>query len=100
MIWRFIFLISLFVGFLSISFESYADSFVPGPSITMTGANARVFFDVADDIANSGTTASPPKLLTTTKTFSGAFYLSGAGWVLFNTGSYQVNLDCGAQYLT
>ncbi len=100
MIWRFILLISLFVGFLSISFESSANSFTPGPSIAMTGSSDQVFFDVADDIANNGATTSPPKFLTTTKTFSGAFYLSGAGWVLFDTGSYQVNLDCGAQYLT
>ncbi len=100
MIWRFLFLISLLLGFLSITLETYAYTFTPGPSIAMTWANDRVFFDVADDITNSGATASPPNLVTATKTFSGTFYLSGAGWVLFDTGSYQVNLDCGAQSLS
>jgi hypothetical protein len=32
-------------------------------------------------------------------TFSWAFYLSGAGWVDFSTGSYSVSLDCGGQPL-
>lgn len=39
----------------------------------------------------------PPVLDTMTMTFSGAFYLSGAGWVDFSTGSYSVSLDCGIQ---
>ena len=45
-------------------------TFTPGPTIAMTGANDRVFFDVADDIANSGSVVSPPTLTTATQKFS------------------------------
>ncbi len=51
----------------------------------MTGSNGEVFFDVADDIYLSGTSISGPNFDTTLGTFSGAFYLSGAGWVDFST---------------
>lgn len=100
MIWRFILLISCFIGFLSITLESSAYTFTPGTSIAMTGASSDVRFDVRESLFASGIVDKYPTLTTSTQTFSGAFYLSGAGWVLFNTWSYQVNFDCGTQSLS
>ena len=51
-------------------------------------------------IDTSATTVSSPYLDTPTRQFHGAFYLSGAGWVDFSTGSSLVSLDCGAQLLS
>ena len=45
-------------------------TFTPGPTIAMTGSNTQVFFDVADDIANSVSIVPPPTLTTATQTFS------------------------------
>jgi hypothetical protein len=45
-------------------------TFTPGPTIAMTGANDRVFFDVADDIFNSGSSVPAPILTTATQKFS------------------------------
>ena len=56
-------------------------TYIPAPSITLSGSNSQVFFDVEDDIYNAGASTFSPRLSTITKTFSGAFYLSGAGWV-------------------
>jgi hypothetical protein len=66
--------------------------FVPGASIAMTGANSEVQFDVADDLLSS--IAVWPSLITTSSTFTGAFYASGIGWIEFHTGSYTVWLNC------
>lgn len=44
-------------------------TFTPGPTIAMTGANDRVFFDVADDIGMSGSSVPAPHLDTNTREF-------------------------------
>ena len=72
-----------------------ATIYTPATMISMTGSNGEVFFDVADDLF--GYPIPRPSLDTTLRTFSWAFYLSGAGWVDFSTGSYSVELDCGVQ---
>lgn len=92
----FILLFSVFLWvFLSPFFLSAATIYTPGLTISMTGSNGEVFFDVADDLF--GYSIPRPSFDTTLGTFSWAFYLSGAGWVDFSTGSYSVALDCGAQ---
>lgn len=72
--------------------------FVPGPTISLTGANNGVYFDVADDLF--GYPSTPPRLYTAGKSFSGSFYLTGAGWVQFDAPGYRVDLDCGTQLLS
>lgn len=74
--------------------------YTPAPQISLSGSSSDARFDVAQVLYDSLSPISAPKLDTTTRTFSGAFYLSGAGWVLMNTGSYSTKLDCGAQYLS
>ncbi len=93
---RFI-LISLLAFFGYISSGNAFTVFIPGANISLTGANNGVFFDVADDLFGYPTT--PPHLSTTGRSFSGSFYLTGAGWIEFDTGSYRVDFDCGAQSL-
>ena len=100
MIIRTILLFVAIIWFFSSFFVvSALTTYIPGAHITMTGSNSDVFFDVGDDIFMASTTASAPTLHTLTETFSWAFYLSGAGWIDFSTGSYQVELDCGIQSL-
>lgn len=85
--------------FFSFSEGFSAVSFVPASDIYMSGTTTDLRFDVTSAIVDSGSTVLPPHLHTDTKSFSGAFYLSGAGWVQFDTGSYVVSLDCGSQSL-
>ena len=68
--------------------------YTPAPRIFLSGSNSEVRFDVAEVLYNSSSLIPAPFIDTNTKIFSGAFYLSGAGWVLWNTGSYVTNLDC------
>ncbi len=75
-----------------------ANSYTPGAMIALTGSNSSVRFDVANDLI--GFDATIPTLITGTQRFSGAFYGTGIGWIEFSTGSYQVWLDCGGQYLS
>ena len=74
--------------------------YTPAPRIFLSGSNSEVRFDVAEVLYNSSSLIPAPFIDTNTKIFSGAFYLSGAGWVLWNTGSYVTNLDCWSQYLS
>ena len=85
-----------FIPFFSVSATT---TYIPAASIAMTGSNGEVYFDVADDIINSGSIIWSPVFYTTTSSFSWAFYLSWAWWVDFSTGSYSVMLDCGVQSL-
>lgn len=89
---------ALLASFILCYEESAASTYTPGATIAMTGSNNSVRFDVASDLF--GYDAISPTLITATKTFTGAFYGSGIGWIEFSTGTYQVSLDCGAQYLT
>lgn len=82
--------------FAAVGFQNY----IPAAKIFLTGSNTQVHFDVAGVLFDSGSSVSAPFLDTTTKTFSGTFYLSGAGWVLMGTGTYNTKLDCGAQSLS
>lgn len=91
---------TLLASFILCYEESAASTYTPGATITMTGSNSSVRFDIASDLYDNGADASPPALTTATKTFTGAFYGSGIGWIEFSTGTYQVSLDCGAQYLS
>ena len=93
---RFLFIIAaLFFGYTTS--VSAVFTFIPGPTIALTGANNGVYFDVADDLF--GYSSLPPHLHRDTKTFSGSFYLSGAGWIQFDAPGYRVQLDCGIQLL-
>jgi hypothetical protein len=90
--------ISILAYLLSFINGAYASSFTPGAVITMTGSNSDVRFDVAADLFWFDAVA--PALISGTKTFTGAFYATGIGWIEFSTGGYQVWLDCGAQSIT
>lgn len=97
--------LSIIISILLASFilsyeESAASTYVPGATIAMTGSNSSVRFDIASDLYNSGAIETAPALSTGTKKFTGAFYGTGIGWIEFSTGTYQVSLNCGAQYLT
>lgn len=91
---------ALFVGIFMFSEGQAAVTFIPASQVSLTGSNDRVYFDVADEIYNSGSTIGAPVLETAIATFSGAFYLSGAGWVDFGVGTDRVKLDCGGQSLS
>lgn len=68
-----------------------APTYTPAPQIYMTGQSlsggvVQARFDVAAALIASNASIAPAHLETSTigtspKTFSGAFYLSGAGWV-------------------
>lgn len=75
-------------------------SYTPAPQIYLSGANSDVHFDVAGVLFDSGSAVPAVHLNTSTKSFSGVFYLSGAGWVMMSTGSYSVAIDCGSQSLS
>ena len=89
----------LFASLISTTDVSAAVTYTPGALIAMTGSNSDVRFDVAPVL---GVYDAIPTLVTNTptKTFTGAFYGSGIGWIMFSTGTYQVALDCGAQPLS
>lgn len=84
---------------LNFSFKEVLAGYTPGNYIFMTGANNDVRFDVK--AALIGFWVGAPTLDTTTPspTFTGAFYGSGIGWIMFSTGIYQVGLDCWVQTL-
>ncbi len=94
---RFFFIVLLFsLSWVSLSWAGFL-GFIPADTIFLSGSNAEVHFDVASPLY--GYSFSQATLNTSTRTFSWAFYLSGAGWVLFNTGTYMTRLDCGGQSL-
>lgn len=74
-------------------------TYIPASTLTLTGANSEVFFDVEDEIVNAGTSVPSPRFSTVTKTFSWSFYLTWAGWVDLWATWYGVSLDCWAQSL-
>ncbi|MBX9809184.1 hypothetical protein K2X92_02220 [Candidatus Gracilibacteria bacterium] len=79
--------------------EGYA-SYTPGANIAMTGSNSMVRFDVRADLFGFD---SIPATLDTTQvspTFTGAFYGTGIGWIVFGTGADKVILDCGIQSIS
>ncbi len=94
---RLLIFILVFIAILTPSNEVVASSYSPGATIIMTGSNMDVRFDVASDLSTFDATV--PTLETATKTFTGAFYATGIGWIEFSTGAYHVGLDCGAQSL-
>lgn len=73
--------------------------YTPGASIAMTGTNTSVRFDVASVLIANSSTETAPALDRDTLAFTGAFYGSGIGWIVFASGASQVSLDCGAQSL-
>ena len=88
-------MVPIFFGYFTTVSASFV--FTLGPTITLTGANNGVYFDVADDLF--GYPSTPPRLNRDTETFSGSFYLTGAGWVQFDAPGYRVDIDCGVQSL-
>lgn len=106
-IFIFSFLISSF--FINVVNAAITVEFIKtGDSIAMTGSNNDVRFDVRQtlidyQIANpSINVAGAPSLDTTTPipTFTWAFYGSGIGWIVFESGSNSTSLNCWGQYLT
>ena len=101
---RFILLISLLLSSLTLVESTSATViYTPGASIAMTGSNTDARFDVASalydlQLANpADEVKNPPALDRDTRTFTGTFYGSGIGWIVFASGSNQVSLDCGIQ---
>lgn len=104
---RFILFIALLLSSLTLVESTSATViYTPGAMIAMTGSNTDVRFDVASavydyKIANpTADVASRPALDTSNVsnlTFTGTFYGSGIGWIVFASGSNQVSLDCGIQ---
>lgn len=87
----------LFIITLLIWCFSYRETFssvvyTPSEYIVMTGSNNDVRFDVKTVL--TGFDAGVPTLDTVTLGFTGTFYGSGIGWIMFSTGIYQVELDC------
>ena len=107
---RFILFIALLLSSLTLVESTSATViYTPGAMIAMTGSNTDVRFDVASalydyKIANpTADVASRPALDTSNVsnlTFTGTFYGSGIGWIVFASGSNQVSLDCGIQSIT
>ena len=84
---------------VSLSHEGFASvSYDPADRLFLTGTTVDTRFDVASPL--SGTSFSGAYLDTTSLNMSGAFYMNGIGWALMSSGSFQVSLDCGSQYLT
>lgn len=48
---------------------------------SLSGGVVQARFDIAAALKDSGSLIAPAYLDTNSSTFSGAFYLSGAGWV-------------------
>lgn len=98
-----IFIFTLLITALSLNIANAAmiTEFIHvGDSIAMTGSNNDVRFDVRTALIWFD--AGAPALDTTTSipTFTGAFYGSGIGWIVFESGSNSTSLDCWGQYLT
>ncbi len=74
--------------------------YTPAPFIWLTWSNSDVRFDVAWVIFDAGTTAGKPELDTSTKNLVGSFYMSGIGWWMLQTGSYQVAINCASMPLS
>lgn len=101
---RFILFIALLLSSLTLVESTSATViYTPGAMIAMTGSNTDVRFDVASalydyKIANpTADVASRPALDTSNVsnlTFTGTFYGSGIGWIIFASGSNQVSLSC------
>lgn len=94
-------IITLLISYISIGMV-YAGSitYIPSEYITMTGSNNDVRFDVKDALIWFDIGA--PTLETNTlpkPSFTGAFYGSWIGWIMFSTGTYHVSLDCWIQSL-
>lgn len=106
---RILLLISLFLSSLTLveSTSATVVTYTPGAMIAMTGTstwvagtNTSVRFDIASILMSESSTESAPALITASKTFTGTFYGSGIGWIVFASGSNQVSLDCGTQSLS
>lgn len=79
-------------------FASVTYTYTPASQISLTGTTTDTRFDVASVLY--GTSFSGAYLDTTTRNMSGAFYIQDIGWALMSSGSYQVAIDCGTQYLS
>lgn len=92
---------TVFLWFFSSQSETHAAIiYTPGNTISMTGTTSESRFDVAELLFWAfGSNDYKPVLVTSTKTFSWAFYVNAIGWIEFNTGSYQVSMNCWAQPL-
>jgi hypothetical protein len=98
---RILLFISLLLSSLTLVESTSASvTYTPGATIAMTGSNSDVRFDVASALISNSSTESAPALDTTSLKFTGTFYGSGIGWIVFATGSNQVSLDCGIQPLS
>jgi hypothetical protein len=98
---RILLLISLVLSSLTLVESTSATvTYTPGAMIAMTGSNTDVRFDVASILISESSSESAPALVTTNKKFTGTFYASGIGWIVFASGSSQVSLDCGVQLLS
>jgi hypothetical protein len=94
-------LISIFLFSLTLVESTSATvTYTPGASIAMTGSNTSVRFDVASALSASGIIDMDPALIRDTLAFTGTFYGSGIGWIIFASGSNQVSLNCGGQSLS
>jgi hypothetical protein len=58
-------------------------TYTPGAMIAMTGSNTGVRFDVASALYASSITDMNPGLITNNLKFTGTFYASGIGWIVF-----------------
>lgn len=102
---RLFLLIAVFIGLLLTTTHGAfaAEQYMPATEIAMSGTSIDpqfpIRFDVLSDLTNAGKADFWPRLNTSSMTFSGAFYITGIGWVLLSTsdGVYQVRLNCGSQ---
>jgi hypothetical protein len=98
---RILLFISIFLYALTLVENTSASViYTPGASLAMTGTNTSVRFDVASALSTSSITDMDPALLTSSKTFTGTFYAKNIGWIVFASGSNQVSLNCGGQFLS
>jgi hypothetical protein len=94
-------IISLFLSSLTLVERTSATvTYTPGSMIAMTWSNTSVRFDVASILVSEWSSEIVPTLMTTTLRFTGTFYASDIGWIVFASGSSQVSLDCGGQPLS
>lgn len=76
-------------------------SYTPSATIPLSwSSTSGVRMDTAGIIYNSGASVGAPVFNTSSKSFSWGFYITDYGWATFSTGSYQVGLNCGSQYLS
>ncbi len=99
---RFILVFGIFLWGVFCTSQGFASiTYTPGATIGMTGSNTDSRFDVNEVLYNTiGHTAYNPVLNTATRVFSWVFYVQALWWIEFNTGSYQVGLNCWAQSLS